>query len=256
MAETREARLIATTFFHSGTALLRFAVGEDFVFTGGQYIIVNTGISTGDSKTVKRAYSILSADADRRTFEIAVYRVGEGGGSNFMRGLEPGATLLFTGPWGKFRPPDESSPRGDVATQVVVIATDTGITAALGLVSGQAYHPLTANTRLYWLVASDNYFISEKFVRERVVGHCAHFERIQVPVEQTARGVWLAQNKDELLRTALCNKPKAAYLAGDGSLLAVFRDQINAEPGLIPEIRVESFFNHQALKVIAHNASQ
>ncbi len=256
MAETREARLIAVSAFHSDAALLRFAMEEDFVFTGGQYIIVNTGISLGDGKTVKRAYSILSGDENRRTFEIAVHRVGQGPGSNFMLGLEMGATLLFTGPWGKFRLLDEGVARDDTATPIVVIATDTGITAALGLVSGQAFQPLARNTRLYWLVASDSYFISEQFVYDRIAAHCGHFERIQVPVESTARAGWLVQNKDELLQTALCKETGAVYLVGDGSLLAVFRDQITARPGLPPEIRVESFFNHQALKVIAHNASQ
>jgi ferredoxin-NADP reductase len=256
MADTKKARLLSRIVTTDESALLRFAAEEDLAFTGGQYIIVNTGIALGEGKTAKRAYSVLSSDADQRTFEIAVRRVGTGPGSNFMLELQESATLLFTGPWGKFLPRSEEVGSEGIPSSTLVVATDTGITAALGLLCGQAFQPLLPQTHLYWLVQSDSYFVSEQFVRQRMPDRCGHFERIQVPSATAARSEWLAREQDTFLGAALRVKPKAAYFSGDGFLLAAFRDALHESPEHSPAIFVESFFNHQELKAVSKGASQ
>jgi ferredoxin-NADP reductase len=248
MAEARTARLLASSRLNGEVALLRFGVEQDLAFTGGQYIIVNTGIPLGEGKTVKRAYSLLSSDTDQRTFEIAVRRIDAGPGSNFMIGLETGAELLFTGPWGKFRPPVETT----TAASTLIIATDTGITAALGLLRSQSFQPRLAQTRVYWLVESDSYFVPEEFVRERLPENCEHFERIPLPL--AARTDWLARERDAFLEPELRSPLHTAYLSGDGIVIASFRDALQALPAP-PAIFIESFFNHQQLKTVSKDAA-
>jgi ferredoxin-NADP reductase len=248
MAEARTARLLSSSRLNAEVALLRFGVGQELAFTGGQYIIVNTGIPLGEGKTVKRAYSLLSSDADQRTFEIAVRRVDSGPGSNFMIGLEAGAELLFTGPWGKFRPPTDATD----SASTLIVATDTGITAALGLLRSQSFQPRLAQTSVVWLVESDSYFVPEKFVRERLPENCGHFERVPLPL--AARTEWLARERDSFLEPVLRSPLHAAYLSGDGSLLAAFRDTLQALPAP-PAVFIESFFNHQQLKPVSKDAA-
>ncbi len=247
MAVAKTARLVAREALTADTALLRFAADEPFAFVGGQYIIVSTGIPLGDpaeGKTVKRAYSVLSSDRDDRTFEVALRRIGEGPGSNYMLGLEVGAVLQFSGPWGKYLPAAEQT-TDDAA---LVIATDTGITVALGLLRGRSFQPRLNRTRVYWLVSSEEYFVSESFVRERLPQECGYFERIVVPTERAAREEWLMRRQDRLLQAALEDNPKAVYLSGDGFLLASFRTAIRDRGEDASKLMVESFFHHQELK--------
>src|SRR5262249_44505525 len=142
-------------------------------FTGGQYIIVNTGIELDGGKVAKRAYSILSSDDEQRQFQLAVRRIGEGPGSNFMHRLAVGAELPFSGPWGKFLPSWASGPR-------LVFATDTGITAALGLLKGHQFRKLAVDTRVIWSVESDDYFLPASLARESISSY-ANFEVAVAP---------------------------------------------------------------------------
>ncbi len=254
MAVSRTARLIAKEKLGDDAALLRFAADEPFAFVGGQYIIVSTGIPMGDpaeGKTVKRAYSLLSQDRNDRCFEIALRRIDQGPGSNYMLGLAEGATLQFSGPWGKYLPLVEAEPE-DAAR---VIATDTGITVALGLLRSQSFQPRLQRTHVYWLVPSENYFVSESFVRERLPAECGHFERIVVPSDRASREQWTMSESHRLLDSALEHGPQAVYLSGDGFLLAAFRDAIGDRSRQPPKLMVESFFNHQELKKASSSAT-
>ena len=112
MAQARVARLVKAECLGAEARLLRFALAEGEIgFAGGQYIIVNTGIELPGGKLAKRAYSILSSDDDQREFQIAVRRIGEGPGSNFMHRIEVGAEVTFSGPWGKLVPEAGLPPR-------------------------------------------------------------------------------------------------------------------------------------------------
>ncbi len=256
MAEVKTARLLERRPLSRDSALLRFSADAAFAFTGGQYVIVNTLVPVGplsEGKTVKRAYSVLSSDADHGVFEMAVRRIDQGPGSNYMLALELGARLEFSGPWGKYLPMAASEGEDD---RTLLIATDTGITVALGLLRGVAFRTRLKGIRLVWLAESDDYFVSEEFVRERLPEACGSFERILVPADKQERAAWLAREQQSLLKTAMRDKPRAAYLSGDGSLLAAFRDALRGLEADAPAIFVESFFHHQDLKTVATRASQ
>src|SRR2546430_11598950 len=103
MAVVKTARLVAAE--NVGPKTRHFALeaeGDPLGFAGGQYLIVDSGIVLAGGKIAKRAYSIVSADAEQTRFELAVRRQDPGPGSGYMHELALGATIKFSGPWGKF----------------------------------------------------------------------------------------------------------------------------------------------------------
>jgi ferredoxin-NADP reductase len=255
MAETRTARLLQAKAMGAGPRFLRFGLDQDLGFIGGQYIIINTGIPLGEGKTAKRAYSLLSSDAEQRTFELTVWRVGEGPGSNYMLGLEVGTTLTFTGPWGKFLPSRLNEASSVEERPILVMATDTGITAALGLLRGCAFEQFLGRTHCYWFTDLEDAFLPPDFISQRLPRHVAHYERVQVPSGIAARAEWLAGRRFLSIVPASGDTPEAAFLSGDGFFLAAFRDALRQSSERTPVISVESFFNHQELKAMAKGIS-
>src|SRR4051794_14433839 len=125
MAEPRFARLAAASAPAPGCRLLELEMLEQpLAFAGGQYVIVDSGLVLPNGKAAKRAYSILSADHERTRFQIAVKRIAGGLGSGFLHEAALGSTIRFSGPWGKL------APAAGVAGASLVLATDTGVTAA------------------------------------------------------------------------------------------------------------------------------
>lgn len=231
MADARHARLIDAQLLGPETRLLTFQLEQPLGFIGGQYIIVNTGLPLPGGKVAKRAYSILSPDSDQLRFQIAVKRVGSGPGSNFMHNLSVGSELVFSGPWGKFYLEEN-----DVAGPTLVFASDTGITAALGLLRGRRMQSIVANARSLWFVDSLDYFVPTSNLPDRVAALPTG-----LPVHHPDRPAQACA----LLRK-LCgeSKPERAFLSGDGAILFPLCEELKALG--VPEsaIRMECFFNN------------
>ena len=242
MAEQRSARLIAAQAIGPETRLLKFALedGNSLGFVGGKYIIVNSGLQLPDGKTCKRAYSILSSDCDQASFEIAVRRIGMG--SSFLHEFLLDSEMHFSGPWGKFvaAGPEEES--------IWIFATDTGITAALGLVQGADFKAKLVRTGLCWWVQPRSYFLPESFVRMKVPLSCGRF-RVEVapPIGDPARVGVVQTLLTEQLRQGL---PCRAYLSGDGAVLLPLADALIAAGMPQDHIHVETFFNHPKRKSV------
>jgi ferredoxin-NADP reductase len=247
MAQQRSARLVSAQNVGANARLLEFSLEDELGFTGGQYIIVNTGIPIAADKVAKRAYSILSGDIRQHRFQIAVRRIGAGPGSNYMFDLPLDAELAFSGPWGKYLPREQEPGNADRST--LILATDTGITAAIGLVSAEKFAPYRQRTNLFWITESDEYFLPESFVRERISALCGHFEVIKVPTASEQRESWLSTQRDTLLNRIRREEPATAFLSGDGFLLAEFRNALESGPYPV-QVSVESFFHHQELKTV------
>lgn len=254
MAEQRRARLIKAEAIGAETRLLEFAVpeGEPLGFSGGKYIIVNSELTLPDGKVCKRAYSILSSDRHQSSFQIAVRKIGMG--SSFMHELPLHSDLLFSGPWGKFIAEESHS-------STWILATDTGITAALGLIQATAFKPNLEHTELCWWVRQPDppaseiglpkgeaqaYFLPENFVRERVPPECASFRLESAPpIGDPARVEKAQAFVSERLRRGL---PDHVYLCGDGAALLPLTATL-VEAGLPAQnIHVETFFNHAKRK--------
>jgi ferredoxin-NADP reductase len=241
MAQARVARLVKAEHLRPEARLLRFALAEGEVgFVGGQYIIVNTGIELPGGKLAKRAYSILSSDDDQREFQLAVRRVGEGPGSNFMHRIEVGAELTFSGPWGKFVTNCESpGPR-------LVFATDTGITAAVGLLQGLSSRARSDATTAVWFVESEDYFLSSSFVESFVSSRCQTFK--VAAAREVGDATRVGSALATLERSLESTLPSTAFLAGDGAVIYPLRERLVAAGMQKENIHLEAFFNNPERK--------
>jgi ferredoxin-NADP reductase len=231
MAQRKTATVISTDALSADTRLVAFRPAAPLGFTGGQYLIVDSGVILPGGKVAKRAYSILSSDAAQDRFEIAVKRIGDGAASSYLHRVQVGDEVPFSGPWGQYLPED-SRPR-----RTLVLATDSGITAALGRVAGRSFAPQRATTELVWARCAGD-FLPEAFVRERV------------PALGAVRLAWLPPvGHPERLAAAMAlaslatEGAESVYLSGDGDLLYPLRDRFARAT-----VRLECFFNNPAKK--------
>jgi ferredoxin-NADP reductase len=233
MATPRFATVSAVEPFGADTRLLTLKLPEPLGFFGGQYIIVDTGLYAASGKAVKRAYSLLSADTDQQRIILASKRLPGGPGSSYMHGLVPGDTVKFSGPWGKMRPAE-----GRVGP-TLVLATDTGVTAALGLVCGLAFAPLLPHTRFLWLRTDRTYFLPESFVRARLPDGLRAIEiGVLPPVGHPERVAYVrALVGSELPRL------RQAFIAGDGTVNYALLDDLHAAGVPATRDNLESFFH-------------
>jgi ferredoxin-NADP reductase len=238
MAIAKTARVVASEHTAGGTCVIELAASEPLGFAGGQYIIVDSGLTLPTGKAAKRAYSIFSSDTDQGRFRLAVKRIPDGVVSGFMHGLTPGAVVPFSGPWGKLGPI-----AGDTAAgATLVLATDTGISAALGLVQGARMRPLLPTTTLIWLQVDGDDFLPEARVRAQIPAGCAAVRLAALPpIGHPERVPHVrALVAAELARPAGLAR---AFISGDGAVnYAVLDDLVAAG---VPATRdsVESFFN-------------
>lgn len=236
MAVAKTARVVGTERLGPDTILVDLVAAEPLGFIGGQYLILDSRIVLPSGKAVKRAYSLLSRDAEQVRFQLAVQRIPDGLGSAFMHRLEAGTELSFSGPWGKF------FPREGVSGGTLILATDTGITAALGLMRTAAFEPLLAKARLIWLRGSSEYFLPEAFVRAYIPAGCGEVRFDTIPaIGHQDRIPHVRSLLQEVLSRGGLDQ---VFLAGDGAVnQVVFDDLVVAGLSGVREHHVESFFN-------------
>jgi ferredoxin-NADP reductase len=233
MAPPKTAHLTATATLGPETRFLALATDEPLGFVGGQYVIIDSGQVLPSGKACKRAYSILSSDEDQHRFELAVMRIPDGPGSSFVHGLEDGRAISFSGPWGKFFPAAATD------GPTLVIATDTGITAALGLVRSTRFRPLLGQTVLVWLRVASDYFLPEAFVRDRIPAGCGEVRIEALPAIGHPDRVPHAR---ALLRPLTAGLAQA-FIAGDGAVNYALLDDLVAAGVPATRDNVDSFFN-------------
>jgi ferredoxin-NADP reductase len=241
MSQPRSAQLTAVKHF-SRSSLLTFSppVDAPLVFRGGQYVIVDTGLALADGRRRKRAFSIISSDVDSGSFTLAVYAVEGGLGADSMRRLRPGDTLTFSGPWGKL-----SAPAAPGEAPLWIIATDTGLSAAVGLLRSAAFDALRGRTRFAYLNPAHTPFLERDAWCDalREVGHVEEgpIAPIGSPERPGALGAlvqaWLGHGV-----------PQVVYLCGDGALPARVREELAEHGAGSVVVQAESFFNHPARK--------
>jgi ferredoxin-NADP reductase len=123
-----------------------------------------------------------------------------------------------------------------------VFATDTGITAALGLLRAQASRALSDHTEAVWFVVSDDYFLSHRFARRALDGLCGSFAVAPAPAVGDPSRVTRAMDVlEQILGRGL---PAEAYLAGDGAVIHPLRERLLAAGVAHENIHLEAFFNN------------
>ncbi len=235
MAVAKTAQVVRTERLGPDTLLLDLYAAEPLGFVGGQYLILDSRIVLPSGKAVKRAYSLLTSDAEQRRFQLAVKRIPDGPGSAFVHGLAAGTDISFSGPWGKF------FPREGASGSTLILATDTGITAALGFVHATRFAPLLPKALLIWLRGSSDYFLPEKFVRARIPAACGEMRIEAIPTVGHPERVPHAR---AMLRDVVTRGDFAqAFMAGDGAVNQALFDDLIAVGVAVNKDNVESFFN-------------
>jgi ferredoxin-NADP reductase len=236
MAAPRFARITAATAPGPDCRLLELEMmDEPLGFAGGQYVIVDSGLVLPNGKAAKRAYSILGADRDQARFQLAVKRIPGGPGSGFLHEAAVGSTIRFSGPWGKLGP-------GASATGAsLVLATDTGVTAALGLLQAAGFAPLLPATTFLWLRTSTSYFLPDDLVRARLPEGLARAAiEVLPPIDHPERIAWVRRRLSDLLQPGRLGQ---AFIAGDGAVNYALLDDLVAAGVPATRDSVESFFN-------------
>jgi ferredoxin-NADP reductase len=233
----KRARLVAAGLVGEDTRLMTFALDGDapLGFVGGQFVSVHTGQVAASGKPLRRAYSLFGDDAMQDRFELAVKRIEGGEVSAYVHGLAVGDEIRFTGPWGEFHPP--AGARGPL----LVVATDTGVTAALGLVQSARVASRLHETTFLWLRTGEGYFLPEAMVRARVPAACRDVR--VAPLPPIGHPERIAHVRGLVLPLLGQTAPAHAFVAGDGAVnYALLEDLVHAG---VPATRdsVESFFN-------------
>lgn len=162
-APRRHMRLVGRTALEAAPRLveLDFELVEEgpLGFRGGQFVILDTGLELDPSepgKHLKRAFTIASSDRDQRRFRVIVLDVhgldvgAQGRGSRALCGLGPealelGSVLEFGGPWGKVFGDGLAPP-----ARRLFVATDNGLTAALGFLNSEEQAGCLESIELLW----------------------------------------------------------------------------------------------------------
>ena len=241
VAPPKKARVIRIVDPCSGTRCVELEMDEALDFVGGQYLIVKSASPLAEGQISKRAYSILSPDSQSRRVEWVVKRLATGPGSGYVHSLEVGDPVEFSGPWGKFYPMDD-----DPSGSTLIVATDTGITAALGLVLGKGFAERLDQTRLLWLVPSEDYLLPVEEVRNRLPDGLAEFQVESVPpvahFDRLNRARVVARAAFE------ASGPVLVYLVGDGDVVGPIQKDFMARGIDASRVRTEFFFNNPKKK--------
>lgn len=242
MSDVRRAVLRRARDFASSRWLqMELTDDRPLTFRGGQYIIIDTGLKLADGRARKRAYSMLSPDNEPRTFELGVFRLPGGEGSELLNQLELGHELRFTGPWGKLHVPDDlSSRRGPVW----IIATDSGASAALGLLRSTALSPQLGRVHVWHFRTQPDAFLSDGFLREQLGSLADLCSEPLAGVEAPLRALELERWLHERL-AKVHELPAQVYLIGDGALARQCTTQLMAAGVPEAHIQSESFFHHE-----------
>lgn len=208
--------------------------GGAFERAGGKYVIVHTG-RVVDDKAIKRAYSLLpirdAGDAAEGRYEIAIKRLDGGPGSRALHSAPIGTELGFSGPWGKL------VPEGGLGPRALLVATDTGITSALGIVEQHA----PAQAEVLWLREADDPFLPVDWVRARVEKAGARFATAAIaPVSAPDRARLAHERIAARLREL---SPALVIATGDGRVVHPLVDRLRPV-----ETRIECYFHNPEKK--------
>lgn len=235
MAIAKTAEVISSRTVGDETRLLELEIQEPLGFLGGQYMIIDSGLVASNGKAIKRAYSFMSSDDDQQHVQLAVQRISNGPGSGFIHGLEAGTKVSFSGPWGKF------CLREDTWGSTLIFATDTGVTAALGLIRSVRFSPLLAQATFIWLRPSAEYFLPDEYVRGLIPDTCHHAQIGTIPAVDHEERVPAVR---AVLRQVLSGPTfRQAFVSGDGAVNLALVDDLMSAGVTVSKDNVESFFN-------------
>ncbi len=187
---------------------LRLPPASPFTFTPGQFISCLLPIG---GERVIRPYSIASSPEEAGALEICLNLVPNGPGSHYLFGLEVGAQLRFTGPWGTFKlaqPPD---------AECVFIAAGTGIAPIRPMLRRALATDSPHVIRLHYAAPDALHLL---YAREFEAAAWTHPRFIFVPL----LGALLSEHIERYYVRADNDRTRHFYLCGVGDVVPQLRD--------------------------------
>jgi hypothetical protein len=231
-ANPKRLRIVGARALGAATRALAVECVEGAAFerVGGKYVIVHTGLVLAD-RAIKRAYSLVPVSGAPSTFELTVKRLEGGSGSNALHEAPIGTELGFSGPWGRL------VPEGGLPPRTLLLATDTGITSALGIVEQHG----GGGAAVLWLREENEPFLNVALVRERVERTGARFLCGSVPGPiDAARQAAAWPRIDGCVRELT---PGLVIATGDGRIVHPLVDRLRPI-----ETRIECYFHNPEKK--------
>lgn len=201
----------------------------------GKYVILDTGLVLPDGKAVKRAYSLTPVPGEEGRCQLVVKRLGGGPGSDALHAAPVGAEFAFSGPWGKLV--SEAGLEGPT----LFVATDTGITSALGVAGLHQEQPLT----VLWLRASEESFFDVERARTAIMAAGARFVTRAIPSVGWARRTEVAWTHVDACIAE--HAPQILLAAGDGDIVFPLKERA-FPPDTVRAVRIECFFHNPERK--------
>lgn len=240
MSTPRRAVVMGGDLVAPGVRRVRLRVldAELLGHRAGQYILLHT--RAADGTVVKRAYSIASPPRDDSDFELCVRLIPDRAASSFVHAVTPGTEVSFTGPWGKFVVDDEVS-------DLVLVATGTGISCTGAILEDELATPRARRVRLLWGLRhdSDPHGVARLDGLARTHSRFSYVITLSQP-SRTWRGV--RGRVTEALRAEI-RSDALHFLAGNGAMIAE-AEELLLDTGLPPaSIRKEVFFTPGQVRV-------
>jgi ferredoxin-NADP reductase len=207
-----------------------------FEFVGGQYIIVNTGVTGQNGKPAKRAYSLVPCPEKPGDCTLTVKPIGLG--SEALTSAPAGTELSFSGPWGKLVSAE------DAHVRTLFVATDTGITAALAAAERRHPNRAPSDLEVLWLRSKDDSFIGLACAQERIARAGARWVHADIPPVLAGDRATVAHAHIEARIRHF--SPALVLAAGDGSIVHPLRSA--PRDASIRDVRVECFFHNPERK--------
>lgn len=127
------ASLVKIEQLSRSTRLFRFEVGEELVFTPGQFYRLTFRDGDGD---FERSYSFgqLNLDSSQRYFDLVISEVSGGRATALLFNAEPGLLVRLKGPFGRLVLPEGEH------RQLFLVATSVGLAPFLPILSELETH--------------------------------------------------------------------------------------------------------------------
>jgi ferredoxin-NADP reductase len=224
--QTLTARLKHSVPLSDLTKHLQFEIEEvpHFEFNAGQFVSMQT---EHEGREITRAYSIASAPARNRLFDVCLNRVQDGFFSNYLCDLQEGATVKFHGPHGYFvlKNPIRDS---------IFIGTGTGIAPLRGMLQHLFATPARNEGHEFWLIfgvrkQSDLYYNDEFTQLEREYPNFHYIPTLSRPDQDWTGARGYVQ--DHVREIAKQRRDMDAYICGLKNMVMANRDLLVKEIG-------------------------
>lgn len=191
---------------------LRVPAESGFTFAPGQFVSILLPVG---GATLVRPYSVASSPEELPALEICLNRVPGGQGSGYLFGLEPGATLDFTGPWGTFRL--DAQPE----LETVFIAAGPGIVPIRPMLR-RALHHGTAPLRLLYAAPTRAHLLYDAELTAAAVDAASRFTYAPIVAASLDAAVAAA------FVTGDTGRRRAFFICAVGNIVTRLRDTLRA----------------------------